>query len=298
MPGYIRRAKWLKLSPLDARGTNSTVGLLREWNLHTVCEGARCPNRGDCFAHATATFLILGDTCTRHCTFCAVNHGKPQPVDAKEPEHIVEAVKKLGLKYVVVTSVTRDDLPDGGAAHFAQVIEALRSYNPEVLVEVLIPDLKGSLSALNTVLDARPAVLNHNVETVPRLYPEVRPQADYNRSLTLLKHVKEIEPRMLTKSGFMLGLGENKGEVVELLADLRKAGCDIITIGQYLQPSFKHHEIVRYVTPEEFDEYRRIGEKMGFATVVSAPLVRSSFQASGTYQKAKAWGESARSADI
>jgi lipoyl synthase len=298
MPGYVRRPPWLKLKPLDGRDTNSTTGLMRKLNLHTVCEGARCPNRGDCFGHATATFLILGDTCTRNCTFCAVNHGKPQPVDLDEPQHIVEAVKKLGLKYVVVTSVTRDDLPDDGADHFAKVIEALRYYNTEIVAEVLIPDFKGSTEALRRVVMAKPDVLNHNIETAARLYPEVRPQANYQRSLELLSQVKEIDSGMLTKSGFMLGLGETKEEVVELLSDLRTSGCDIVTIGQYLQPSYKHHEIVRYVSPNEFNEYTQIGEEMGFAAVVSAPLVRSSFRAAETYQKAKASGESGRSAGI
>ena len=296
MPGYTRRPEWLKLSPIDPRVLNKTVGLLREWKLHTVCEGAKCPNRADCFRSSTATFMILGDTCTRDCTFCAVNHGRPKPVDSQEPEHIVEAVKKLGLKYVVITSVTRDDLPDGGAYLFARVIEALRRYNTEISVEVLIPDFRGSLPALKAVVAARPAVLNHNVETVPCLYSKVRPRANYQQSIDLLKRAKELNSQLLTKSGFMLGLGETKEEVIDLLADLKAANCDIVTIGQYLQPSFKHHSVIRYVPPEEFEEYREIGEGMGFGVVVSAPLVRSSFQAAETYRRAKAQGESVRNA--
>jgi lipoic acid synthetase len=223
--------------------------------------------------------MILGDICTRNCTFCAVKKGKPQAPDPQEPEHIVEAVNKLGLRYVVITSVTRDDLPDGGSSHFAQTIRAIHKYDPNIMVEVLIPDFKGSPSALQTVIDAFPAVLNHNIETVPRLYPEVRPQAKYQRSLELLKQAKLFSGGLLTKSGLMLGLGEAREEVIEVMADLRQASCGVLTIGQYLQPSLKHHQLVRYIPPEEFEQYQNRGREMGFVAVISGPLVRSSFHA-------------------
>jgi len=279
MPSYARRPEWLKLSPLDATTLARMRKLTRELKLHTVCESACCPNRPKCFAEGTATFMILGDICTRNCTFCAVKHGKPQAPDPQEPEHIVEAVNKLGLRYVVITSVTRDDLPHGGASHFAQTIEAIHEYNPNIMVEVLIPDFRGSLSALQTVIDASPAVLNHNIETVPRLYPEVRPEANYQRSLGLLRQAKLLNNRLLTKSGFMLGLGECRQEVIEVIADLKEAGCDLLTIGQYLQPSLRHHKVMKFVPPEEFEEYGNIAKQLSFRHVVSGPLVRSSFHA-------------------
>ena len=279
MAGYARRPEWLKLRPLNPTILNEMRRLMRGLKLHTVCESAQCPNRTECFAEGTATFMILGDICTRNCTFCAVKHGKPQAPDSPEPEHIVGAVNKLGLRYVVITSVTRDDLPDGGASQFAQTITAIHNYEPDIRVEALIPDFGGSLAALRTVVDAHPAVLNHNVETVPRLYPEVRPQAKYERSLELLKQSKRLNNGILTKSGFMLGLGESRQEVIEVMADLRQADCHILTIGQYLQPSLEHHELVRYIPPEEFEEYANIGKQLGFWHVVSGPLVRSSFHA-------------------
>lgn len=279
MPSYARRPEWLKLSPLDPTILNKMRRLMRDSKLHTVCESAQCPNRTECFAEGTATFMILGNICTRNCTFCAVKHGKPYAPDSQEPEHIVEAVNKLGLRYVVITSVTRDDLPDGGASHFAQTIRAIHEYDSDIMVEVLIPDFKGSLSALQTVTDACPSVLNHNIETVPRLYPEVRPEANYQRSIQFLKQAKLLNRKLLTKSGLMLGLGETQQEVSEVMDDLRLAGCDVITIGQYLQPSLSHHKLVRYVPPEEFEEYQNIGREMGFASVISGPLVRSSFHA-------------------
>jgi len=279
MAGYARRPNWLKLRPLNPAILNKMRRLMRGLKLHTVCESARCPNRTQCFTEDTATFMILGDICTRNCTFCAVKYGKPQTPDSQEPEHIVDAVNKLGLRYVVITSVTRDDLPDGGASQFAQTITAIHNYEPDIRVEVLIPDFGGSLTALQTVMDAHPAVLNHNVETVPRLYPEVRPRAEYQRSLELLKQSKLLGNGILTKSGFMLGLGESRQEVIEVMADLREAGCDVLTIGQYLQPSLKHYKLVRYVPPEEFEEYANIGKQLGFRQVISGPLVRSSFHA-------------------
>lgn len=282
MAVYARRPEWLRLRPLVPSTLNEMRRLMRDLKLHTVCESAQCPNRTECFAEATATFMILGDICTRNCAFCAVKHGKPRAPDSQEPERIMEAVNKLGLRYVVITSVTRDDLPDGGASQFAQTITAIRSYDPDIKVEVLIPDFRGSFPALQTVVDVHPAVLNHNVETVPRLYPEVRPQAKYQRSLELLKQSKLLNNKILTKSGFMLGLGESKQEVIEVMTDLRQAGCDILTIGQYLQPSLRHYKLVKYVPPEEFAEYANIGKQLGFRQVVSESLVRSSFHAAKT----------------
>ncbi len=284
MPKYARHPEWLKLSPLAPTILGRMGRLMRDLKLHTVCESARCPNRAECFAEGTATFMILGNRCTRNCTFCAVKKGEPLAPDPREPEHIVTAVKKLGLQYVVITSVTRDDLPDGGASHFAQAIRAIHEYNPNIMVEALVPDFKGCLSALRTVIDACPTVLNHNVETVPSLYHEVRPEANYQHSLELLQKAKLLNNGLLTKSGLMLGLGETRQEVIEVMVNLRKAGCALLTIGQYLQPSLRHHKLVRYVPPEEFEEYQNIGKEMGFISVISGPLVRSSFQAAETYR--------------
>ncbi len=250
-----------------------------ETNLHTVCEEARCPNLGECFARGTSTFLILGKTCTRNCGFCAVERGVPVQPDEAEPEKVAQAVKKMDLRYVVITSVTRDDLPDGGASLFAKTIHAIRALDSRTKVEVLIPDFQGEPSSLEIVLKEAPDVLNHNMEAVSRLYPLVRPQADYVRSLDLLKRSKESRPNVLTKSGFMLGFGENREEVIELLGGLREAGCDLLTIGQYLQPRQDRLPVVRFIPPEEFEEYKRIGENMGFKTVASGPFVRSSFHA-------------------
>ena len=290
MPKYVRRPEWLRPLPLNPTVLAEMTKLMRGLELHTVCESAECPNRAKCFGEGTATFMILGDICTRNCTFCAVTKGKPLPPDPEEPEHIVAAVKKLGLRYVVITSVTRDDLPDGGASQFAQTITAIHKYDPSIIIEVLVPDFKGSLSALQTVIDAQPTVLNHNVETVLRLYPEVRPKANYKQSVELLKQAKVIDNGFFTKSGLMLGLGETHQEVIEVMADLRQASCDILTLGQYLQPSLKHHGIVRYVTPEEFEEYQHLGEGMGFSSVVSGPLVRSSFHAAEAYLVSRTGG--------
>ena len=248
-------------------------------NLHTVCQSALCPNQGDCFAQGTATFLLLGDTCTRDCTFCAVTRGTPAVVDAEEPENLARAVAELGVRHVVITSVTRDDLPDGGASHFARTLRRLRAMDPELTVEVLVPDFQGDPEAILTVVAAGPAVLNHNLETVPRLYSEVRPQAGYRRSLRLLGLVKEHGPDILTKSGLMVGLGETAEEVRQVMADLRGVDCDLLTVGQYLRPSAAHHAVVSYVPPDEFAEYERIGRGMGFRGVTAAPLVRSSFDA-------------------
>jgi len=231
--------------------------------------------------------MILGDVCTRSCTFCAVKHGNPKAPDRQEADHVVQAVDRLGLRYVVVTSVTRDDLPDGGASQFARTIRAIHEHDSNIAVEVLVPDSQGSASALKTVVGASPAVLNHNIETVPRLYPEIRPQARYHRSLDLLRQAKVLDGNLLTKSGLMLGLGESLEEVIQVMADLRQAGCDFLTIGQYLQPSLEHHRLVRYIRPEEFEEYQVVGRELGFASVVSGPLVRSSFHAAEMYVSAR-----------
>ena len=242
---------------------------------------------GECFSRGTATFLILGRFCTRSCGFCAVEHDAPAPPDEAEPERVAQAVQKMGIHYVVITSVTRDDLPDGGASSFAETIRAIRAFNPKINIEVLIPDFKGDLRSLKAVLKECPEVLNHNIETISRLYPRVRPPADYKRSLNLLKRSKEDCPHIPTKSGFMLGLGETQEEVSELLRDLREAGCDFLTIGQYLQPRQDRLPVVRFIPPEEFEEYKRMGEGMGFRAVASGPFVRSSFHASEMFENTK-----------
>jgi len=279
-----RKPPWLKKRIPPMEDLAKIKAILHRGNLHTVCEEARCPNLGECFSRGTATFLILGRVCTRHCGFCAVEHGIPSPPEEKECEELVDAVKKMGLRYVVITSVTRDDLSDGGSSGYARAVRALRAFDPEIKIEVLIPDFKGDLSCLLAVLRETPDVLNHNVETVCRLYPQVRPQADYRRSLELLKRAKKSSPHLLTKSGFMLGLGEAQQEVLDLLRDLRDAGCNFLTIGQYLQPRPDRLPVARYIPPEEFEEYKRIGEEMGFERVASGPFVRSSFHASHMFE--------------
>jgi lipoic acid synthetase len=253
--------------------------LLRKLNLHTVCEEANCPNIGDCFSRKTATFMIMGDVCTRNCPYCNVSHGKPQALDPQEPENIANAVKTLGLKHVVITSVDRDDLPDGGTFHFANVIKKVREINPGTTIEVLIPDFKGSIESLKIVLDANPEVVNHNIETVKGLYKIVRPQGNYERSLKILKSIKEISPKTISKSGFMVGLGETKEQIIKLMEDLYKNNVEILTIGQYLQPSKNHLPVYRYYSEEEFKEFEEIGYKIGFKYVFSGILVRSSFNA-------------------
>jgi lipoic acid synthetase len=253
--------------------------LLRKLNLHTVCEEANCPNIGDCFSRKTATFMIMGDVCTRNCPYCNVSHGKPQALDPQEPENVANAVKTLGLKHVVITSVDRDDLPDGGASHFAKVIQKVKEINPGITIEVLIPDFKGSIESLKTVLSANPEVVNHNIETVKELYKIVRPQGNYERSLKILKSIKEISPKTISKSGFMVGLGETKEQIINLMEDLYKNNVEILTIGQYLQPSKNHLPVYRYYSEEEFKEFEEIGYKIGFKYVFSGILVRSSFNA-------------------
>lgn len=279
-----QRPEWLKIKAPDQERMQQMKGWLDGLSLHTVCEGAQCPNAGECFGSRTATFMILGSVCTRHCRFCAVPDGQVAKVDPDEPERLAQAAAKLGLRHVVVTSVTRDDLPDGGAGHFAAAITALRRHCPEASVEVLIPDLGGDPAALDQVLEAKPDVLNHNIETVPRLYPAVRPEAQYERSLEVLARAAQAGVSR-TKSGIMLGLGESRAEVVAVLSDLRRSGCEIVTIGQYLRPSSNHVPMVRYAPPEEFAFYRQEGASLGFASVVAGPLVRSSYHAKETFDE-------------
>ncbi|RMG74221.1 MAG: lipoyl synthase [Nitrospirae bacterium] len=273
---------WLKTK--DIIGKHQTKHLLRRYGLSTVCEEARCPNRGECFSKPTATFMILGDRCTRDCGFCAVKRAVPMPVDPTEPVRVARAARDMGLRFVVITSVTRDDLPDGGAEQFALTIKAVKGLLPEAKVEVLTPDFKGNRDALKIVIDAGPDVFNHNVETVPGLYKKVRPQADYGRSLSVLKMVKEINPQIPTKSGLMVGLGESFEEVLEVMRDLRAVGCEILTIGQYLQPGRDKLPVVEYIHPELFDKYREEGYRMGFRYVAASPLVRSSMNAENMYR--------------
>ena len=281
----MQKPAWLKKRIPSVQEISKVKSILEKTALHTVCEEARCPNLGECFSQGTATILILGRICTRDCGFCAVEHGIPPQPDPEEPGKVAEAVKEMGLRYVVITSVTRDDLPDGGASQYAEMIRAIRALDRTIKIEVLIPDLQGNENALEKILQERPEVLNHNVETVPRLYPLVRPQANYERSLCLLRRSKDYSPHTLTKSGFMLGLGEDRSEVIDLMKDLRDVGCDLQTIGQYLQPRSDRLPVVRYVTPEEFEELKRIGEEMGFESVASGPFIRSSFHASQLFDK-------------
>jgi len=272
-----RKPDWLKIKFSQAGRLTEIKGMLRRLSLHTVCEEAACPNLMECFGRKTATFMILGKNCTRNCRFCNVHGGAPEPVDEQEPEHVAEAAAELGLKHVVVTSVTRDDLSDGGAEQFARVIQWLAPL--QVTVEVLIPDFQGDREALAQVVRAGPSIINHNVETVPRLYPAVRPQAEYERSLQLLARVKSLDPGIYTKSGLMLGLGEDEEEVLAVLRDLRSAGCDVLTIGQYLAPSAKHFPVAAYIHPDVFAKYQDMAYDMGFLHAVAGPLVRSSYHA-------------------
>jgi lipoic acid synthetase len=272
------KPSWLKVR-LPTEGNFFRVGeILKKNRLHTICQSAKCPNVSECWSARTATFLILGETCTRNCAFCAVSKGQPRPPSADEPANVAAAVRALGLNYTVLTSVTRDDLPDGGAAAFAKTIRAVKEQKPEIKVEVLIPDFKGDERSLATVLEARPDVLNHNLETTESRYPHInRPQENYGRSLAVLRRVGELGA--LTKSGLMLGLGEDEAQVDKTLADLREAGCELLTIGQYLRPSANHVPVARYYSPSEFKYFERRARALGFADVASGPLVRSSYQA-------------------
>jgi lipoic acid synthetase len=277
------KPEWLKVRIGDPTNQNYVLKLIESLNLHTVCQEARCPNIFECWADRTATFMIGGDICTRHCGFCAVGKGAPETLDPEEPRHVAEAVKTLNLAHAVITSVNRDDLSDGGARHWAETVREVRRLNPDCRVEVLIPDFNGDEDALNTVLDAEPDVLNHNTETIARLYKRVRPDANYQQSMTLLRRAAERRERerrgMLTKSGIMVGLGETFDEVVELMKDLRAVSCDIMTIGQYLQPHARRLPVERYVTPAEFARWREVGMELGFKHVESSPLTRSSYHA-------------------
>lgn len=280
-----RLPPWLRQRYSRSSEIHEVKAALREKGLHTVCESAMCPNIFQCFSKPTATFMIMGDVCTRKCSFCAVSEGVPQALDPEEPSKIADAAHKLKLKHVVITSVTRDDLSDGGASHFAATVLALKKELPEATIEVLTPDFQGNLEALEIVLQSGPHIFNHNLETVPRLYTAVRPQAEYRRSLRVLSRAKESGGGLFSKSGLMVGLGESESEVLGVLNDLREAGCDMLTIGQYLRPSKEHLPVVEYIHPDKFEYYKQEGEKLGFLYVASAPLVRSSFNAEEALEK-------------
>ncbi len=275
----IKKPDWLKIKLRGGQELNSVHKTLNALSLNTVCQEAKCPNLMECFSKKTATFMILGKNCTRNCKFCNVTKAPVEPVNPEEPQNVANAVKELGLKYVVITSVTRDDLPDGGAGHFVKVIDSIKNVDEKIIVEVLIPDFQGNKNALAKVIKAKPEVINHNVETIPRLYSTVRPMAMYERSLEVLKNVKEMDRDILTKSGIMVGLGEEVEEVVELFKDLRKVNCDMLTIGQYLPPSKEHLPVSEYIHPDIFGKYKEIALDMGFEFVASGPLVRSSYNA-------------------
>ena len=274
-----KRPDWLRVKLPGGEEYHRMKDLLRTANLHTVCEEAVCPNIGECFGQGTATFLILGDVCTRRCNFCAVAKGVPSTLEEGEPERIAQAIEQIGLRHAVITSVTRDDLPDGGAGHYARTIKAIHTQDSSCTIEVLIPDFKGSENALAIVLNEMPHILNHNLETVPRLYPNVKPGANYERSLSLLEEAKEVDPELTTKSGLILGMGEEHDEIIDVMKDLRDVGCNILTIGQYLCPGKEFLPIKRFYHPDEFRHLKYEGEKMGFRHVESGPLVRSSYHA-------------------
>jgi len=276
----LRKPPWIRAQAPTHPAVGELKRLLRKHQLNTVCEEASCPNIGECFAHGTATFMIMGRLCTRRCPFCDVAHGRPDPLDPNEPAQLAAAIAAMQLRFVVITSVDRDDLRDGGASHFVECIRAVRSESPRTHIEILVPDFRGRLErALEALVEAPPDVFNHNLETVPRLYKAARPGADYAHSLQLLQSFKERFPDVPTKSGLMVGLGETNDEIVEVLRDLRAHGCDMITIGQYLQPSRHHLAVERYVALEEFEMFERIGQELGFRNIASGPMVRSSYHA-------------------
>ena len=282
-----RKPPWIRARFPGGERFMQVKRLLREEGLHSVCEEARCPNIGECFNAGTATFMILGDICTRACGFCDVTSGRPTGLDLLEPLRLSATVERLGLDYAVITSVNRDDLPDGGASIFAGCLRSIRARSPEVQVEVLIPDFEGNWDALRTVVEARPVVLNHNTETVPRLYRRVRPKGVYTRSLELIRRVKQLDPAMTTKSGIMVGLGESFEEVVQTMTDLRAHDCDLLTVGQYLRPSAKHLPVDRYWHPDEFAALTEVGERLGFRHIEAGPLVRSSYHAGEQHRAAQ-----------
>lgn len=275
-----RKPAWIRAKSPAGPEVQRLKSILRESRLHTVCEEASCPNLGECFAHGTATFMIMGDICTRRCPFCDVAHGRPDPLDENEPHNLAQTIKVMALRYVVVTSVDRDDLRDGGAGHFVDCIQAIREASPVIRIEILVPDFRGRKDrALNILRAAPPDVFNHNLETVPRLYKQARPGSDYTWSLTLLKQFKQEHPQVLSKSGLMLGLGETLDEVEQVMRDMREHNVEMLTLGQYLQPSKHHLPVDRYVHPDEFEQLRLIGESLGFSQVASGPMVRSSYHA-------------------
>ena len=284
----LRKPSWIRVKAPTSKGYAETRKIMKDKGLVTVCEEAGCPNIGECWEKSHATFMILGEICTRACAFCNVATGLPQDVDAYEPKKIAEAVDEMGLKHVVITSVDRDDLSDGGAQHFVDVIKAIRSQSPKTTIEILTPDFLRKKGAVETVIDARPDVFNHNLETVPRLYLSIRPGARYFHSLRLLERVKERDPSQFTKSGLMVGLGETKEEVMQVMDDMRSAGIDFLTIGQYLQPTRKHAAVKRFVTPEEFKAYETIAKAKGFLVVSASPLTRSSYHADSDFTKLQA----------
>jgi len=283
MSEKLERPDWIRVPASVSRGFAETLNVIKEAGVHTVCEEAMCPNIGECWRNRTATFLIMGDICTRNCGFCNVKHGRPEPLDANEPVKVAQSVSKLGIKYVVITCVTRDDIKDGGAQHFANVVKAIRSINPETKIEILTSDLRGNVDAIKTIVDAQPDVFGHNLEVVRSFHKQVkRPPADYDVSLDFLRSVKKIDPKMITKTGIMVGVGETKEDVFELIDDVVGSNIDILTIGQYLPPSTSHYPIARYVAPEEFAEYAKYGKSRGIE-VISGALVRSSYKARETY---------------
>jgi lipoic acid synthetase len=276
----VRKPSWIRAKSPNTPEVMRLKGILRENNLHTVCEEASCPNLGECFGHGTATFMIMGAICTRRCPFCDVAHGKPDPLDVNEPEHLARVIKDMRLNYVVITSVDRDDLRDGGARHFIECVRAVRQHSPQTRIEILTPDFRGRMDvALEILTQAPPDVFNHNLETVPRLYKQARPGSDYQWSLTLIKRFKALHPHIPTKSGLMLGLGEEISEIEQVMRDLRVHDCEMLTLGQYLQPSRHHLPVARFVHPDEFDRLAAIGVAMGFSNVASGPMVRSSYHA-------------------
>lgn len=275
----IRKPEWIRVKMQGGTKTNEVNALVSDLSLNTVCSEANCPNRMECFERGTATFMLLGKNCTRNCTFCNVTREAPEPVDPMEPENVAKAIKKLGLKHAVITSVTRDDLKDQGAMQFVKVTEEIRKLTPNVSIELLIPDMRGNKDLIDLIINSEPDVLNHNVETVPELYSRVRPMAVFERSLGLLEYVKIQKPNMKTKSGIMLGLGETEYQIIRAMKRLVDVHCDMLTLGQYLQPTLKHLDVVEYITPEKFDYYKDVALSLGFKRVSSAPLVRSSYHA-------------------